>query len=91
MADAKGKRSGMGGADSTDADWAVELLEAYTLDEVPKGWHTVAELVAKSGLPENPIKSRLNRMERDGKIHKKALRIDIGGLRRMVNHYGESE
>ena len=89
MADAKGKRSGLGGADEAMSDWAVDLLGAYTVDEVPKGWLTVAELATKSGMAENTLKGKLNRLERDGKISKKGFRINLNGANRMVNHYGE--
>lgn len=76
-------------ADEALSGWAAELVDAYKIDEVPKGWLTVAELMAKSGLPENSLKSKLARLERDGKIHKKGFKIKLGGSCRMVNHYGE--
>jgi len=71
------------------ADWAVDLLGTYTVDEVPEGWLTVAELSAQSGMAENTLKSKLNRMERNGKISKKGFRINVNGSHRMVNHYGK--
>ena len=75
--------------DKAMADWAVDLLGAYVVDEVPEGWLTVAELSAQSGMAENTLKGKLNRMERAGKISKKGFRINVNGSRRMVNHYGK--
>jgi hypothetical protein len=71
------------------ADWAVDLLGVYTVDEVPEGWLTVAELSVQSGIAETTLKGKLNRMERDGEIIKKGFRVSVNGSRRMVNHYGK--
>ena len=75
--------------DKAVADWAVDRLGAYVVDEVPEGWLTVAELSAQFGMAENTLKSKLNRMERAGKIVKKRFRINLNGANRMVNHYGK--
>ena len=79
----------MGRVDEAMADWAVDLLGVYTVDEVPEGWLTVAELAAQSGMAENTLKGKLNGLERAGEIIKKGFRINLNGARRMVNHYGK--
>jgi DNA-binding IclR family transcriptional regulator len=71
------------------ADWAVDLLGACVVDEVPEGWLTVADLAAQSGMAENTLKGKLNRLERAGEISKKGFRINLNGVHRMVNHYGK--
>jgi len=72
-------------------DWLQEMMnESFStgnVDEVPDGWINLQVMAQKMSLPITTMHSRVNKLIKLNKLHRKKFRIDTGRGITAVWHY----
>lgn len=67
----------------------IELITSTDVDEVPKGFDTIEQIMKDTGMGKCSLWRRFSKLSKEGKVEIKTFKIIYNGRLRHVPHYRE--